>query len=868
MARTRSRGRPDRVRVLAAAAVVLAAGAVAAETIACRSFRYATETRGIVVAEEGMTITCPLNWPQITSVVPDGAYVEKGDVLTEFDREGIERGLAELRRREREVRNGLDLRLVQLANGDLDRRDQLAALRDDREVLCAQLERYRALPDPDDVAIASGRLHIARMEFEAAGKDYETARGRHARGMISPAELDQYEQTFREHEARLAYREGLLECASRPAREGLLRRLALRIANQDLDIQRTENLAEESERLSAIERQDAAANVESLERRIRERQDELERTVVRAPIAGFVSYLPLFRQQSERTGERMWKNFAYLRIPDQSTLVFRGQVPEAQRRYFREGDPVSVEVTARPGETVSGSIQSFGAMPHDRGEKEEEQSQRTSDSGIMVYDVTVKPDVIPDWLRVGMTAQMHLSARDSITGPSVPASFVRTRGGENYLAFDGVYQKVDGMLLEGFFVLMDASLTGRTVDWSGVFPENAPVSGVPGEGAVDNGGSRLRIPGEMIPADTLDVAVGRVYGWQKVSWLVAEDTHVQQGDEVARLDTADTDERIKERETELLRAENQLETEAEQLKRRNSENTFALSKARNLLAIARLDQAELLLDQTTPERVTAALNARLADIRVEFLRRRLTRTRAMREGTVSPLEIARLERDLQRAELQAEAARLRHGIATRGPEAAAVCRAEMQTLEQELEVSTLEKKLATDEARYNYGLRRAEREARRQRERLDDMKRYRENLVIKAPRAGLVRYSRVWNSGLWSKVAVGSSAGHHSVLMSVADVDRMFVRLEVPEKHFPRVGIGMTVGVRIPSLTDIELEGKVEEIEFLFQRRRKKDTQSGLYSSHEELGETVFFVRVGVAEQQGVPFKPGALAEVVFPFAK
>ena len=56
--------------------------------------------------------------------------------------------------------------------------------------------------------------------------------------------------------------------------------------------------------------------------------------------------------------------------------------------------------------------------------------------------------------------------------------------------------------------------------------------------------------------------------------------------------------------------------------------------------------------------------------------------------------------------------------------------------------------------------------------------------------------------------------------------------------------------------------------EFLFQPKRKKDSERGLYSSHEELGETVFYTRVEIAEQQGVTLKPGTVANVFFPFER
>ena len=143
-----------------------------------------------------------------------------------------------------------------------------------------------------------------------------------------------------------------------------------------------------------------------------------------------------------------------------------------------------------------------------------------------------------------------------------------------------------------------------------------------------------------------------------------------------------------------------------------------------------------------------------------------------------------------------------------------------------------------------------------------------ENLTLKAPRDGIVRYTKIWNSGVFSKVNVGSMVGYRFKLMEIADASEMYIRAEIPEKYYPLVAPGMRVQVTIPSITDAMLDATVTEVEFLFEDKRKKDTKVGLYSAHETLGETVFHCRVNVPEQKGVKLKPGAVAEVRFPFEK
>jgi multidrug resistance efflux pump len=564
-----------------------------------------------------------------------------------------------------------------------------------------------------------------------------------------------------------------------------------------------------------------------------------------------------------------------MRIPDQDTLKIKGTIFEHERRFFKPGDPVVVHTAAHPEQPLQGVIASLSVMPHDRGEKDEEAWLQESDSGIMVYDVVVDLPEKPEWLRVGMTADCELTGTEPVRGPSVPASFVRVRENETYLAFDGVYRKVEGFLLDGFFVLNDRDLEGKTVDWVGEFPErltggddaggDADAAGAPhGDGAA----ARFSVTGELVPSDTTDVVVGRIYRQQKVAWLIPEDSSVKEGDVVARLDPADTDEEIKEQQIQVERARSAKESEEEALKRRTRANEFRLEQARKLLVIAELKLDDLRTPDVTAQLLSARLKVEQARVRLEFLDRELARIDAMTVQAVSPLEVERMRRDRQRAALQLEAAELQLKVIEDGPDEVELCRAELNVLEARMNADTLAKKLQTDEARYNYGLRRATRWERWRSERVKSLQEQRENLTVKAPRAGLVRYSKVWNGGVWSKVHVGSMARHRSVLMTVANISRMYVRLEVPERYFTKVSAGMEVDVKASSLTDATLKGTVMKTEFLFQPKRKKDTERGLYSSHEELGETVFFTHVEIDEQQGVTLKPGAVAEVFFPFGR
>ncbi len=834
--------------------------AAPAERVEERAFRYRTVVEAVAFSEKAETIANPLQWPMLMSVAPDGLFVEQGTPIAEFDQAGLLLRLENLQRDQAIVQAELEQTLVGLRNKEMGLNDDMEGLRDRLEVLRTQLARTRALPEPDDVEIARGRLRVAQLEYDAAAEELRKARHRIERKMISPGELDAFELADREARARLDYQRGMLDLVSLRALPADVRRIELSILNVEAEIEKQLNESARNKEISEIERKGAEARAATMEQQMVEMRADLSNAVVRAPISGHIVYQPLFRKFRGQTGHKMWKDFAFIKMPVPGHLALKGELRESERRFFKAGDEVIIRAALRPGEILRGCIASLSAMSRDRAEEEGEVWRKKSNSGIVVYDVVIAIENPPAWLRVGMGASCELIASAEVTAPAVPATLVKTRAGAFYLALDGVYRKVDGTLVDGYLMLTDPALAGREVSLYGQFPEVL-------DRRADENLPGFRVAGELQPAATEDVVVGDVLRWQKVAWVIAEDTMVTQGQALVRLDALDTDEAIKKAEAELEQAVNSREKEEQESRLRARENEFNVARTSNTLEIARLELQELLHPRGTEALLTARFNHALANIRLEFLERELQRVSSARAAAFSPLEIEKLKRDRQRAELRQEAARIRLREIEDGPEPYRICLAEQAVVEQEIEWSNLRAKLDADGFRKSYMFRRAEREERRLQAALAERRLERENLLLSAPHEGLVRYGKVRDSGVWAKIAVGSMVSDRAVVAQIADVSRMYVRVEVPEVLYTGISPGMRVAVKPRALTAAVLQGTVTEIEFLFQPREQKDTARGLYSAHETLGETVFLVRVEVERRKGLELKPGTMAEVIFPQA-
>ena len=834
------------------------------ETIKSRSLEYRADLEVSVFARDAEILNVPVNWAQVDYCVPDGARVEEGEIVTRFNDEGLTNRLERLLIDRDTIEAGLAKQLVDIRNKDMALKDSLQTEKDRMVVLKTRLARLESLPDEDEVKIAEGRLRVASLEYEAAVKEMEKARDRYERKMISKAELERYRLNLDGRVARKHYAEALLEHAKRKADRLVVKKLKLAMENVAMQIDKLNNEIKENAGISLIQKEGAAARREIHEQKISECREDIENLVVKAPIPGHVMYLKGFRRHNRSGHRRLWKKFNYLKIPDMRSLAFKGLLLESDRKYFKKGDRAYLRARGSPladitrDQPIQGTIFSISKMSHDRVEKEEGGWGDQNKSGVMVYDIVIVADEIPEGILVGMNFECEMVSSMKISGPSISASRVKEKGGEYFISINGVYVKVDGVLTGGYMVLDDSSLAGKEVGLYGKFPGKTRL-----EREKSGSAEFLTVSSELLPASSTDVPVEMIHGWQKVTWLAGEDSEVRAGDVLARLDNEETKEAISKTESRLKEAVSRRKAEEEEASLEKKNSAFNLAYEKNLFKMAEIDREIVVSGRDMPGIYRAERDLALARLDLEDTQRRLERVKG--RDIVSPLEVNMLEREQRRNSLRVETAKIKLAELQRGPDKLELRGTRLALLRQKCRVENLEREIKRDRFRRNIQLARTRRHERRISKRLERLEECLENLVLKAPVAGVVQYAKIWNSGVLSKVNVGSAVGRRFVPLKIAALDRMYMNVKKKKKYYSRVKEGMEVAVEVSSLSSGTLKGVVSGVNFLFQNKRKKDAKLGLYSLHEPLGETVFTAVVEI-ESDGIQLKPGTTATVRFPF--
>lgn len=822
-------------------------------------FTYSIRIRAFT--EKSEKINNPVRWLPLETVIPDGTYVQAGDVVATFSSEETANDLIALKLRQAVIDANVDRRLAEIDSNTVDLTDQMGTLQDKLSALEARLERLRSEPNPDDVRIAEGRLRVATLNVEASRKDFAKAEDRFRRAMISRAELDSYEKDLREKEVRARFATQELDVTKNPPTlPNDIKRAEIDIENTKLEIDKLAFEMSEQEKISVIQKDAARIHQRRNQKEIADKEKDLQHTSVKAPISGFVSHNRVANSELI-PGLKMWDNFAFMEIPEIETIGFRGVLHESVRKHFKEGDEVRVHVNGRYADVISGRLKSISTLSHDLAEKEESGGGDIKSIGVKVFDVVITTTTPLSWLRPGMRGEAELLASTPITGPTLPLQYVMQQDGKSFVAENGLYCEVSGTVVGSFFVLDDPSWLNREVTARGAFPVRKDDDGKEEK--------RLSASGELLPVRSTDILVPDIgrWPWPKITWLIPEETMVKAGDVVAKLDPEEREKRISDISANYTEVEsrcNELEKKIE-ITRRNGE--FRQSNASNNLATVRINSEETLNFVPPLPVFRNDMTLELAKIQLAATQRRLDRELGKKNPTMSPAELAKLKRTLQRHTLRVEQAELNLSKSREGSTRIAKSRAKLNLEDAEAELESTAKSVHFD----NLSIRREYDRNKQQLQQIDRRLQReilrRDNHVITAPADGLICYNKVYNGNNMAKVALGNTVGPRFNILSIPDVSEMEIKVEVPEKYYGDIHQGLEVEVRIPSLGEARLAGTVSRVDLLFSNRGKKDSQLGLYSSHEPLGEVTFAVRITVKTDHN-RLKPGLISEVFFPFQK
>ncbi|MCM8529855.1 MAG: HlyD family secretion protein [Lentisphaeraceae bacterium] len=829
-------------------------------TIQNRQQNYQVDVRGTVKTLKSIGLMVPANWLPISYVVEDGSYVKENDVVAKFDSSRAEYELQTLLFEQKVVEQQLKYELNEIDNDRLGKEDKRDGIVDKLKIAEAELVKWKELPLEDEVLKAEGRLRIARLEYEAAEKEMVKAQDRYKRKFISKAELETAQQELKEQKVSLDYAKSDLEYESLPATKSTIKMAELKIENLKLEKQDIEYELKELKSLQDIEKTLAKNKKKVIEKKISMQKASLEKTTVKAPVAGYVKHMG-YGSEKLGPGSKYFRGYRFADIPVLDSTVVEVFIPEQNRKFFQDGDTAMIFINGRKDKPVEGYVHHIYDVPVDIAEKNSiKYGSSIQLTGLKVYRAEVKVKNKIDWMRPGMNGAVTLTSSRKLDKPAVPIKFVKNQDEKNHISVEGRYKEVSGFMNKGWFFL-DGEFTGKVVSLEGQFLKDISREG----GDFEHG--EFVASGEVVPTKSVKVVVKSIHGESKIISMKEEESVVKKGDVILTLDSEAVDEQITSSETQVADIQNQVDKLVKKLDLEQRENEFMIQTELNNLKIKEIERDVRLQGLDYKSTISAQMKYLQAEIAYENSVSSYKRLKVKNPEFISKSEYEKAERAQIEKKLQLELAKIDFEENKRGATEEQKSLAKRDYIMQKIIYENYAKEAKFKEDEVENELERLRLRLARYKFNLGERQQRKENLTIKAPADGLIRYEKVYDNGRIQKISLGVGLHSKMVPMTLPDLTSLTVRVKVPERYFTKVKAGMEVDIRIPAIGDQVYKGSVKTIEYIFESLASQDNKIGIYSSQEPLGQNVFLVDVNV-DTSKVSIKPGVIADIYFPFER
>ena len=801
-------------------------------------------------------ITTPGNYIPIKTIVNDGDRVRKGEVICEFDITDTQYKLESQILRRKIIESDLAADLLALDN--TENKDKLELLKDQKAVKIASLNRLKSLPLKEDILLAEGQLKVAQLKYEAVEKDFLKAKELFKKKLSSKTELFQAEQALKQEKVNISYSKEYLEYTKLPASSSSIEKIKLEIKNIDLEISKITKEIAENTTLVDIQKTKATNRLKVNDRTIDEYQNSINKVQIKAPIDGYVNYAKTYKPIA--VGERFPQNYNLLEIPDLSTLSFKALLPERLRSFYQVDDLVDVYVNGQSNKAVKAKIAHIDRVAIDsEAAKEASWGDKNKTSGIKVYVIKITLLDRCHYVRPGMHAKVKLKSKKIIKGAAVQSSFIKQKEERFFASFDGTYQQVKGQVIGDLFFFADDKLNSQTLSLYGTFPtekeaENSPLLK-----------GFFKTSGELKPYKSTTVSIPDGGGWLSVKWLAPEDSIVKKGQHLATFESDDLKEDINAVEDELSTSRAQRKEINTKLDIQKRESAFQVASKKNLAEIAKIDHRIALNGIDYTKYLQDIQRVQSSEIELESLQDKLKRLEEIDPQFVTSKELQEVKRDIRKAKLNLEKAKIDLQLSKEGEDQLVKKKAEFDAFKTNSDYLIAKREAEFKIYKQEMELKKTELKEKRYQFDLDRYLRVKENLMLYAPTSGPLRYENAYVGGAISKIEVGSRVPDKARVMSIPDMSKVEVTVDVPEHLYSRVKKGMKVKVRIPSLSQKIMNATVVNIDYFFEAKEKKEAQIGLYSSHEPLGETIFKVKIQLDETPK-KLKANMQVEAYFPF--
>ncbi len=396
--------------------------------VARRTITDTVVERGVIESQNNFVGTCQLpGWQnRIIFIVPEGATVNKGEIVVRFDSAEIDRMISEKSATLNEAQGKLSQ-----AKADLD----IQKNKNQSDVQTATLELQLALLDRDkyiqgdfiaeksdfERQIAEGQAELEKVEDELRNMETLVSKGFRTPEQLREVQLRR--NSFRYRLDRDKQKMSVLLdfdfIRKKTEFEG-------KATEAELKLQRAKDTAAAEERKAEAAIESAKNAVAISEEELKELQKQKEHCEIQAPQTGTVAYANQAWFDSEdriREGASVRRQQSVFYLPDMKRMQVKVQINEAAVNKVKAGHKASIRMDAFPEVTLTGTIHYVSELA------------QSGFSSVMNYESIVHVDSFPESINIkpGMTAQVEVLIGVYTDVLAVPVTAVTEHQGQTFV---------------------------------------------------------------------------------------------------------------------------------------------------------------------------------------------------------------------------------------------------------------------------------------------------------------------------------------------------------------------------------------------------------------------------------------------------
>lgn len=361
---------------------------------------------GTLEALQSVTLASEINSnrAKIAKLIPEGTYVQKGELVIEFDKTPFE---DEIRKLRHEIDQAEAAIVEATENLKLQRAKNASDLKEAKANIVAAEAELQNILEGEGVI----RLHELKLEEERDRAAYEQMQQNVAdlqtmleSGFITQNELKKAESQLHEAASQYEFTKQKRKIFTEYTRPSQIEKARRKVRDSQEKLKQLQEVADYLVSQQQANLRKEQAHLQGLQEKYQKALKELEKTSIYAPIPGLVIYneIPAAgKTRKIQVGDAVWSHQGLISLPDISQMVVETQVREVDIHKVALEQKVLVEVDAYPDAQYHGRVHLIGSL----AKADQQQAASTK-----YFQVQVLLEESDPRLRPGMTARVEILA--------------------------------------------------------------------------------------------------------------------------------------------------------------------------------------------------------------------------------------------------------------------------------------------------------------------------------------------------------------------------------------------------------------------------------------------------------------------------